>query len=1521
MKQKLYTEAEILRQKAEATLQKKPPSNVSLTEDETMKLIHELEVHQIELQMLLETTGEELSFEIREKANLAEELLLANKELAFQNEEKTKQAENLLRANKKLQQLNNENAKLAVELVLANKELLFQNEEKAKRAEELVLANVELLLQSDKKAKQGIELILDNKKLLVLNDVKAKRAAELVVANKELLFQNNEKAKRAEELVLANVELLFQNDEKAKQAVKLVLANKKLLHANNENAKLAVELVIANKELLFQNNEKNHRADELVLANKELLFQNEEKSNRADELTLANDLISQQRDRLEEIASLVPGVVYQYRLRPDGSSCFPYASDAIKQIYRVSPEEVREDAGKVFANLHPDDYDGVIASIQASAKELSPWQHEYRVKFDDGTIRSLYGNGIPQPDEDGSVLWHGFITDITEQKQIQEALKHSEVSFRNVVEVSPIPNIVHRNLVIIYANQALLKMMGVEKLEDVLGSNILDWIHPDFHQLVKLRNGKISEEDIAASLAEVQFFRLDGTVGDAEMQSTSMFYNGLPAIHSALHDISENKRNEKVLIELNARHNSMIANISDIIGIIGADGMMKYISPNVTRWFGWLPEDQEGISTFSLIHPDDIGEVAKNISKLLEHDNSSLTAEFRFRCKDGTYKPVELNAVNLMNDPVINGILLNYRDITERKHTEDVIKQNESKYSSMIANISDVIGIMSADGLMTYKSPNIEKYFGWLPEERIGTGGFETTHPDDIEKVEKAFYGILEKDNSVITLEFRYLCKDGTYKPIELTASNQLNNPAINGVLLNYRDISDRKAIEANLEESREKYRGLSEASFEAIFISESGLCIEQNLAAELMFGYTSEEALTRYGTDWIVPEDREMVMKNMLSGLQEPYEAVALRKDGSTFPCVLHGRMMQYKGKDIRVTSLNDITARKNAEDKLKLLSTHLSLATVAGGIGIWDYDIVNNAMLWDDQMYALYGIKEGNFGGVYETWRAGLHPDDAEQGDREVQMAIRGEKEFDTEFRVIWPDQSVHTIKALAITKRDESGQALNMVGTNWDITDQKNAEEALLKARDEAESANRSKSLFLANMSHEIRTPLNAIIGFSQLLNREQLTDRQSDYSVSIHRSGEHLLKLLNDILELSKIEAGYGKINAVNIDLLALLADIRMMFSQQAQSKKIQLNFETADNLPQYIVADDNKLRQILINLIGNALKFTDKGEISVRAGIDQTDELKSMLVIEIHDSGTGISEYEIGNLFRQFEQASEGIKQSNGTGLGLALSRELAILMGGNISVASQEGEGSVFTIRVEIKEGKPEAADDSISKRVIGIDHPKDSYRILVVDDREENLRVVVDFLHWVGFETRVAMNGADAIAGFEQWNPHLILMDLRMPLMDGYEATSRIKATEKGKQVPIVVLSASKLEVDETKIAGLDISGFIYKPFRENELFETIGKILGISYIYQENTVNDAASAYSNSPEAYAGDLAKLPEKLIAQMKAAVGKADFYRLIELITQFEPDYPELAKHLLVYANNFDHAYLQYILTMKELNNE
>lgn len=466
---------------------------------------------------------------------------------------------------------------------------------------------------------------------------------------------------------------------------------------------------------------------------------------------------------------------------------------------------------------------------------------------------------------------------------------------------------------------------------------------------------------------------------------------------------------------------------------------------------------------------------------------------------------------------------------------------------------------------------------------------------------------------------------------------------------------------------------------------------------------------------------------------------------------------------------------------------------------------------------------------------------------------------------------------------------------------------------KMAEKAETANKSKSAFLANMSHEIRTPLNAIIGFSQLLNRDKhLTKSQKEYSNSIIRAGEHLLNLINDILELSKVEAGRVVLNPSNVDLYTLFEDIQMIFKERAQAKHLQFIYEIADNIPRFVFVDESKLRQIFVNLIGNAIKFTEEGGIAVRSRIDMIDKDTNRLIVEIQDSGPGISSYEIDKLFRHFEQTSAGISKGSGTGLGLALSRELATLMGGNISVSSEPGKGSVFIFDVVIKNGNAEAVNTNITKSVVGIVQPKEPYRILVVDDKEENLRVAVNLLKIVGFETMEAIDGKDAIEKFGKWKPHLILMDMRMPGMDGYEATRMIKETKKGKETPIVALTASAFEDERRKIELLGMQGYIRKPFRENELFSTLGKMLDIEYIY-DDAAPKPEDKYDNK-ELISDDIAKLPKSLVIQMNDALAVADLDLLVDLIESIDKDKNEIAQKLLRLAENYEYENLQQLLS-------
>ena len=623
-------------------------------------------------------------------------------------------------------------------------------------------------------------------------------------------------------------------------------------------------------------------------------------------------------------------------------------------------------------------------------------------------------------------------------------------------------------------------------------------------------------------------------------------------------------------------------------------------------------------------------------------------------------------------------------------------------------------------------------------------------------------------------------------------------------------------------------------------------------------------------------------------------------------------------KRNNRRLHTLNNQLAMKNNE--LKKVSARLELATSAGGVGVWEYDLTENILLWDNEMFALYGIDKENFAGTYQAWQAAIFPDDLVKFGLEIQMAIQGEKELKTEFRILWPDGSIHNIRALATLHHHDSEKAFYLLGTNWDITEQKKSEVALLKAKADAEAANNSKSTFLANMSHEIRTPLNAIIGFSQLMNREKsLSETQKEYITSINRAGEHLLKLINDILELSKIEAGRVELKPTNFDLHALLNDMRMIFKERVHEKQLQMIFEIPDDLPKCVFADDQKLRQIFINLIGNAIKFTDHGGVTVVTRVNKVNGDTNRLIVEIQDSGPGIPEDELGKLFKQFELTSAGIRTSSGTGLGLALSLELAMLMDGNITVKSTVGKGSVFTIDVVVHDGVADGSEAVITKRVIRINNPHDIYRILVVDDKEENRQVVVSFLKLVGFQTNEAINGEEAITKFEQWNPHLILMDFRMPVMDGYEATRLIKTTEKGKQTPIIAMTASLFEDKKENTPAPQIQGYIRKPFHENELFAAIGKALGIGYIYEEETSADTPSRYLDNPGMIGEELSKLPTNFILQMQEAIEGADFHLLIHLIKTIENDNSELARHLLTKAHNYDYIYLQKILISKTSN--
>jgi len=799
-------------------------------------------------------------------------------------------------------------------------------------------------------------------------------------------------------------------------------------------------------------------------------------------------------------------------------------------------------------------------------------------------------------------------------------------------------------------------------------------------------------------------------------------------------------------------------------------------------------------------------------------------------------------------------------------------------------------------------------------------------HPEDRARgdaeIQRAIRGEAEYDS-----EFRVLWPDGSVHSIRALATVQRDDRgrATHMIGTNW-DITGIKRMEEELRLSEESYRNQFAGNTEVMLLidSEDGRILDANRSAEDFYGYSHERLLALHISD-INILDAEGIQKTPADVQLRTGRRFELRHrlaDGSRRDVEVAASRIQFGGRTVLHAIIHDITDRKRAEESLLALTERLSLATRAGGVGIWVFEVADQSELWDEQMCRLYGIEGGIVGDANEIWRASVHPEDLARQDEEIQQALKGRREYDSEYRVVWPDGGVHTIRALAHVERDAAGTPLRVIGTNWDITAQKRVEAELLEAnrhlaestaraedlRRQAQDANSAKSEFLATMSHEIRTPMNGIIGMTGLLLDTELSPEQRECAEIVRSSGEALLGLINDILDFSKIEAGRLELELLDFSLQATIKNSMDLLSLRAREKGLELVSIIDPEVWPQLRGDAARLRQILINLAGNAIKFTSSGGVTIRVSLVLEEESRATLRFAIADTGIGIPRGKQASLFSAFAQVdSSTTRKYGGTGLGLAISRQLAELMGGSIGLESEEGVGSVFwfTAVFEKPQGRPscdEAAQPTaggmgaapvgartaLTTRHTVVKARRDRPRLLLAEDNPTNRIVAGKVLAKLGYQVDTAANGTLAVEAQESGAYDLVLMDCQMPEMDGFEATAQIRRREgqaaASRRVPIIAMTANAMYGDKELCLEAGMDDYLSKPVDPAELAALLERWLprGEKDVEEADAAPVAATPAQAAPDAGAFD----PEAFLAR---AMDDRDLARL--LVGVFRQDIP------------------------------
>jgi PAS domain S-box-containing protein len=1170
--------------------------------------------------------------------------------------------------------------------------------------------------------------------------------------------------------------------------------------------------------------------------------------------------------------------------------------------------------------------------------------------------------------------------DITQRKRAEEALRQSEERWQLAIEGSS-DGIWDRNLTTnqYFLSPRCLEIVGYDGAEVDSLDKWLTYIHPDDQPALQSNLRAYLNRETSIYRTEYRMRCKDGSYKWLLVRGKAVWdETGTPVrFVGSLSDVTSRRQAELALQQLNQELEQRVQqrtqelqrseqdlrtifnNVYDAIFIYDLDGIILDVNNRALELHGVTREQLVHTAIADFSAPDAPLELLPIYFRRVQ---AGETVCFEWKGKhlaNGSFFDLEvtLKMVSLGNRLVY---LAGVRDITDRKQAEIALRDSEALFRAAFEQAA--VGMVQANlqGYFTRVNQKFCDIIGYTETELLSRSFREITHPGDLEADQAQVDCLLAGEAPTFAMEKRYIRGDGTIVWVNLSVSLVRDIAGTPQYFIGaIKDITDSKVAEIALAESEERFRQIAENIGEVFWLT----ALEFNIlyispAFERIWGQPSEAVFGSRDNfiNTIHPEDRERSLREMTHRTQKNVETEyrIICPDGEirwirdrAFP------IRNSQGEIYRIAGLaEDITDSKLTKQALQEAQQFAQSIADQTPTALYIYDLINHRNLYSNRsIFDLLGYAHNETRRNEDMVLTLIHPDDIAvitQHHRKIAAAADGEK-LEIEYRLRHANGEWRWFYSYdSVFKRNASGAVTQYIGSAQDITERKQLEQELRQinaelerrvaertfdlqqAMESAQAANRAKTAFLSNMSHELRTPLNAILGFSQLLGRDSnLHPEQREHISIINRSGEHLLNLINGILAMSKIEAGQITLNVQEFDLQDLLKELEELFRLKAETKGLRLTIQAAATVSRYIQTDVSKLRQVLINLLSNAIKFTTTGEVLLHVQQGSLESLPdasswSALRFAVVDTGYGIDLAEQTTVFEPFKQTQIGQQAAEGTGLGLPISRQFVQLMGGELCLDSTSGQGSTFYFTIPVEVIQEDLLPAALTQRVIGLADGQRSHRLLVVEDNRENQQFLVQLLRSVGFEVRAAKDGQEAVHLWQSWAPHLIWMDLRMPVMDGYTATQQIRALEQkltndsnnllyrsyreaeqnslpesSQENPtrgttkILALTASAFEDERAAILAAGCDDFVLKPIVEALLFEKLGEHLGVRYIYQEQAV----SAAKSTNLLFAAALEVMPSGWITQFQRAARIADEDLLLELLDQIPVNHAQLADAL------------------------